>query len=197
MADEPSDALATPPEPNDQMPEIFKLNNDCLECIFERLQDLRSEVAFARVCQRFHWICLSRWRSSHEYDQLDIEQWRELLPNYDDLCYFIREMRPYIRHMHVSSCLCTLLKDLDEMKIYVLPNVISFYYDPEDMDCYPSDRSICKMAKIMPNLLQLRLTTPIQGRYIPNFRNLQELHLYEDQHKAYELQQEYLDEICR
>ncbi|XP_030570081.1 uncharacterized protein LOC115769413 [Drosophila novamexicana] len=196
MADEPSNAIATPPTPSEQTPYIFKLNNDCLECIFERLQDLRSEVAFARVCQRFQWICLNRWRGSHAYDQLDMEKWRELLPNYEDLCYFIKQMRPFIRHMTVSSCLCTLIKDLDEMQIYVLPNVTSFYYDPEDMDCYPSDRSICKMAKMMPNLLRLRLTTPIQGRYLSNFRHLQELHLYEDQHKAYELQQEYLDEIC-
>ncbi|KAM8708225.1 hypothetical protein ACLKA7_015231 [Drosophila subpalustris] len=196
MAEEPSTALATPPAPNEQTADIFKLNNDCLDCIFERLQDLRSEVAFAKVCQRFQWICLNRWRRSHAYDQLDMEKWRELLPNYEDLCYFIKQMRPYIKLMTVSSCLCTLLRDLDEMQIYVLPNVTSFYYDPEDMDCYPSDRSIYKMAKMMPNLLRLRLTTPIQGRYLSNFRHLQELHLYEDQHKAYELQQEYLDEIC-
>ncbi|XP_062137315.1 uncharacterized protein LOC133846374 [Drosophila sulfurigaster albostrigata] len=197
MAEEPTNAaLATPPSPNEQTADIFKLNNDCLDCIFERLQDLRSEVAFAKVCQRFQWICLNRWRSSHAYDQLDIEKWRELLPNYEDLCYFMKQMRPHIKHINVSSCLCTLLRDLDEMQIYVLPNVTSFYYDPEDMDCYPSDRSIFKMAKMMPNLLRLRLTTPIQGRYLSYFRHLQELHLYEDQHKAYELQQQYLDEIC-
>ncbi|ALC44943.1 CG7148 [Drosophila busckii] len=196
MTDEPSDEVATPTSHIEQTAEIFKLNNDCLECIFERLQDLRSEVAFAQACERFQWICLSRWRSSHAYDHMDLEKWRLLLPEYEDLCYFTQQMRPYIRQITESACLCTLLKDFDDMQIHVLPNVTSFYYVPDDMDCCPSERSIRKMAKIMPNLLQLRLTTALHGRYLSNFRHLQELHLYEDQHKAYELQQEYLDEIC-
>ncbi|XP_017023094.1 uncharacterized protein [Drosophila kikkawai] len=175
---------------------ILGLNDDCLEEIFDRLQDLPSEVAFARTCQRFQHICQSKWRTSRAYEQLDLDKWRELLPNYEDLIYFLSQMRPHIKEMCVSSCLCALLKDLDEMHISELPAVASFYYDPEDVDCYPSNRSIRKLAGLLPGLRKLRLTTPIDGRYLSQFQHLQELHLYEDWHKAYELQQEYLEEVC-
>ncbi|XP_017102572.2 uncharacterized protein [Drosophila bipectinata] len=179
------------------VPEILQLNDDCLEEIFDRLQDLHSEVAFSQTCQRMQHICLSKWRISRAYEQLDLDKWREMLPNYEDLVYFLAQMRPYLKEMCASSCLCALLKDLDEMQISVFPRVTSFYYDPEELDCYPSNRSIRKLAQLLPGLQKLRLTTPIDGRYLSHFEHLQELHLYEDQHKAYELQQEYLDEICQ
>ncbi|XP_030385351.1 uncharacterized protein LOC115632372 [Scaptodrosophila lebanonensis] len=196
----PNERTKTPPPlpllPIKETASIMMLNNDCLMSVFASLPDLRTEVAVSRVCKRFQAVCLAKWRYSHMYDEFDLERWRELLPCYEDLCYFIRLMQPYIRKMNVSSCLCTLLKDLDEMQIYVLPMVTSFYYDPDDIDCYPSDRSIQKMTYLLPNLRRLRLTTPIQGRYLSSFKQLQELHLYEDQHKDYELQQDYFDDVC-
>eukprot|EP00099_Drosophila_melanogaster_P022008 NP_649366.1 uncharacterized protein Dmel_CG7148 [Drosophila melanogaster] len=176
---------------------ILQLDDDCLAEIFDRLQDLPSEVSFARTCRRVQYICLSKWRTSHAYEQLDLEKWRVLLPNHEDLVYFLTQMRPYIREMGGSSCLCSILKDLDEMHIAELPMVTSFYYDPDGVDCYPTNRSIRKLARLLPGLKKLRLTTPIDGRYLSNFQHLQELHLYEDQHKAFELQQKYLDEVCR
>ncbi|EDW79543.1 uncharacterized protein Dwil_GK20358 [Drosophila willistoni] len=176
--------------------QIMKLNDDCLACIFERLQDLHTEMAVSRVCRRFQSICLTQWRYSHSYNCLDLDEWREILPNSEDLIYFLQLMRPYIKELFVNSCLRTLLKDLSDMKIYVLPMVTCFYYEPEDVDCYPSDKSLLRMAQMLPNLRRLRLTTPIQGRYLSNFRQLQELHLYDDQHKDYELQQKYLDDLC-
>ncbi|XP_017072504.1 uncharacterized protein LOC108108817 [Drosophila eugracilis] len=178
------------------VPQILRLNDDCLDEIFDRLQDLPTEVSFARSCQRFRQICVAKWRTCRAYEQLDLDKWREMLPNYEDLVYFLTQMRLHIREMCVSSCLCALIKDLDEMHITELPLVFSFYYDAEDVDCYPSNRSIRKLAQLLPGLRKLRLTTPIDGRYLSHFRHLQELHLYEDQHKAYELQQEYLDEVC-
>lgn len=176
---------------------MLGLNDDCLEEIFDRLQDLPSEVAFSRTCQRFQNICQSKWRTCRAYDQLDLDKWREMLPNYEDLVYFLMQMRPHIREMSVSSCLCALLKDLDEMHISELPAVVRFYYDPEDVDCYPSNRSIRKLTQLLPALQKLRITTPIDGQYLSQFQHLQELHLYEDWHKAYELQQEYLEEVCQ
>ncbi|XP_026845382.1 uncharacterized protein LOC6595893 [Drosophila persimilis] len=191
-----SDNEDPPLSPTGPISEILKLNDDCLEEIFERLPDLPTEIYFSEVCQRFQNIALGKWRISHTYDTMDLEKWRELLPNFDDLYYFIHLMQPYIKEMYVSSCLCTLLKDLDEIHITELPQVTSFYYDPEDVDCYPSNRSIRKLTLIVPGVRRLRLTTPTDGRYLSRFKHLKELHLYEDQHKAYELRQQYLDEVC-
>jgi len=134
------------------VPQILRLNDDCLDEIFDRLQDLPTEVSFAKTCQRLQHICLAKWRTSRAYEHLDLDKWRELLPNYEDLVYFLTQMRPHIREMSVSSCLCAVLKDLDEMHIAELPLVASFYYDPEDVDCYPSNRSIRKLAQLLPGL---------------------------------------------
>ncbi|SPP76418.1 uncharacterized protein LOC117579791 [Drosophila guanche] len=191
-----SDNEDSPSSPTGEIAEILKLNDDCLEEIFERLPDLQTEIYFSQVCQRFQNISLGKWRISHTYDTMDLEKWRELLPNFEDLYYFIHLLQPYIKEMYVSSCLCTLLKDLDEIHITELPQVTSFYYDPEDVDCYPSNRSIRKLTLIVPGVRRLRLTTPTDGRYLSHFKHLEELHLYEDQHKAYELRQQYLDEVC-
>ncbi|KAH8270042.1 hypothetical protein KR018_003069, partial [Drosophila ironensis] len=179
-----------------EVPAMLRLNDDCLAEVFDRLQDLPSEVALSRTCRRLQDICLGKWRTGRAYDYLDLDKWREMLPNYEDLVYFLTQMRPHIREMCVSSCLCALLKDLDEMQISEMPRVVNFYYDPDDVDCYPSNRSIRKLAQLLPGLRKLRVTTPIDGRYLADFGCLEELHLYEDQHKAYELKQEYLDEVC-
>lgn len=174
------------------------LHDDCLECIFCRITDLKTQIQISRVCRRFRDIYARLWRRNIAYHCLCFEDWRE---EYDlsstDFAYFVNILRDVIREIKlISYNLPDFLKEVqDTLNIESFPNVQCFKTE-NFMDLFASSVDIFVLATLLPNVKVLKLTQALTGRHLKEFQQLQELHLYHDYEKDYELKNQYLHEIC-
>ncbi|XP_037934837.1 uncharacterized protein LOC119669125 [Teleopsis dalmanni] len=179
-----------------EIPSLYDLNDDCLDYIFRKIVYLPDQLKISRVCTRFQNIYTRIWNANSNYRILELNEWRSIFPKIEDLQYFLHVMQFYFKEFVITEdCLSETLKDLEEWNITCLPSVERC--DLSDfVDCYPNDCDIFNLTNLLPNLKYLRLTAPITGRFLTNFKYLEELHLYDEQEKELEISANYLKDIC-
>lgn len=175
---------------------ITKLNDDCLECIFERINDLPNQIQIAKTCRRFRNIIVSMWKRQAEYKILTFNELPTVLPNYDDFEYFLKAMENEFHTLRIiDECLNVFLKEMEECGIVCFTAIERCEFQNDIMDCYPQDEDMETLTKLVPNLKYLHITVPITGHYLTNLKYLEELHLYDEQTKVYEIKEKYLKDI--
>lgn len=175
---------------------IMDMNEDCLECIFERIQDLPQQIHVAKCCKRFRNIMVGLWKRQPEYKILAFNELPNMLPNLNDLEYFLNAMKREFHTLRIiDDCLNVFLKEMEECGIDCFTAIERCEFQDDIMDCYPQDEDMELFTKLVPNLKYLYITVPITGHHIINFKHLEELHLYDEQNKVYEMHEEYLKEI--
>uniref|UniRef100_A0A1B0G157 F-box domain-containing protein n=1 Tax=Glossina morsitans morsitans TaxID=37546 RepID=A0A1B0G157_GLOMM len=175
---------------------LENLNDDCLECIFERINDSPAQIQVARTCKRFRYIMLRLWRRNPDNRILVLEHWTNILPHSEDLEYFLQAMRKEFHTVRlIDECLSVFLREMEEMGIKEIPGVERCELQDEIMECYPKDEDIESLTKLLPNLKYLSLNTPITGCFISKFEYLEELHLYAEYSKVFEMKPEFLNEL--
>ncbi|KAM7355494.1 uncharacterized protein ACRADG_001526 isoform 1-T1 [Cochliomyia hominivorax] len=175
---------------------ITDLNDDCLECIFERIQDLPNQIQIAKSCRRFRNIVVGMWKRQPEYKILTFNELPTVLPNYNDFEYFLKAMKTEFHTLRIiDECLNVFLKEMEECGIDCFTSIERCEFQDDILDCYPQDEDIESLTKLVPNLKYLLITVPITGHYLTNLKYLEELHLYDKQTKVYEMKEKYLKDI--
>ena len=177
---------------------LCDLNDDCLELIFENVSSLNDQLQVARVSQRFIPILERIWRRNSDFRVLCFDVWSEMLPTDRELSYFLGLLQEMdiVKALRISNeCLNSWLKDyLEEFKLHQLNSVQTLTL--EYTDCFPADEEITELAHIIPNARILYITAAISGGGLVDFKELRELHLYDDNEKPFEIQQSALEQIC-
>ncbi|KAI8118494.1 hypothetical protein FF38_12257 [Lucilia cuprina] len=175
---------------------ITDLNDDCLECIFERIHDLPNQIQIAKSCRRFRNIIVDLWKRQPEYKILAFNELPTVLPNYEDFEYFLKAMKCEFHTLRIiDECLNVFLKEMEECGIDCFTAIERCEFQDDIMDCYPQDEDMELLTKLVPNLKYLHITVPITGHYLTNLKYLEELHLYDEQTKVYEMKEKYLKDI--
>ncbi|XP_073836967.1 uncharacterized protein [Musca autumnalis] len=194
--EEENHRLVTPTTSTTISTSINDLNNDCLECIFEWIQDLPSQIQIARCCRRFRNLMLSLWTRKPQHRTLAYNILPTIVQNYELLEYYLRLMREEFHTLQIiDDCLNVFLKEMEECGIDCLPNVVRCEFHDDVTECYPNDEDIECLSRLVPNLKYLQITVPITGRNITKFQNLEELHLYDEQTKPKEMEDDALRDI--
>ncbi|XP_005179252.1 uncharacterized protein LOC101901515 [Musca domestica] len=175
---------------------INDLNDDCLECIFEWIQDLPNQIQIAKCCRRFRNVMLNLWRRQPQHRTLAYNILPTIVQNYDHLAYYLRLMQGEFQILQIiDDCLNVFLKEMEECGIDCLPRVERCEFHDDVTECYPNDEDIECLSRLVPNLKYLQITVPITGRNLSKFQYLEELHLYDDQTKAKEIEDDALRDI--
>lgn len=175
---------------------INDLNDDCLECIFEHIQDLPNQIQIAKCCQRFRDIMIGLWTRQSHRRVLAFNVLSTTLVNYGDLRYYLTAMRTEFHTLQIiDDCLNVFLKEMEDCGIQCFPCVERCEFHDDITDCYPCDKDVDALSKLVPNLKYLQITVPITGKHLINFQNLEELHLYGEQTKDKEIETEVLRQI--
>lgn len=136
------------------------------------------------------------WKRQPENKILDFNELVTKLPNYDDLKYFLRAMKDDFHTLRlIDECLNVFIKEIEDCDIDCFSAVERCEFQDDIMECYPQDEDMETLTKLVPNLKYLHITVPITGHYITNLKYLEELHLYDEQKKVYEMQEKYLKDI--
>ncbi|XP_013111210.2 uncharacterized protein LOC106089778 [Stomoxys calcitrans] len=167
---------------------IYDLNDDCLECIFERIQDLPTQIQISKCCQRFQSVIQNLWKRQSHHRVLAFNMLPTILQNYDDFGHYLRALRTeFDTLLIIDDCLNVFLKEMEECGIESLPAVEKCEFHDDVTECYPNDDDIESLSRLVPNLKYLQITVPISGRNLTKFHNLEELHLYDEQTKSIEM----------
>lgn len=175
---------------------INDLNDDCLECIFERIQDLPNQIQIAKCCQRFRSVMIGLWKRQPQNRVLAFNVLPTILLNYDDFEFYLKAMRTEFHTLQIiDDCLNVFLKEMEECGIECLSEVDRCEFHDDVTECYPDDSDIESLSRLVPNLKYLQITVPISGRNLTKFQYLEELHLYDEQTKVSEIDNDSLRDI--
>ncbi|XP_075163866.1 uncharacterized protein LOC142236521 [Haematobia irritans] len=175
---------------------IEDLNDDCLEYIFECIKDLPTQIKISKCCRRFQSVILNLWRRQPHLRILDYSVLPTILQNYEEFGYYLRTMRlEFNTLLIVDDCLNVFLKEMEECGIASLPSVLRCWFNDDITECYPEDDDVESLTRLVPNLKYLKITVPISGRHLSNFRHLEELHLYDEKTKLIEIEDDAFRDI--